>query len=444
MNTERQQANSFGIYSLWRYWALSLGSITSLMLLSLWVPKLWLPLVAFLLESLLFMLIKTNNNAKVPVCALMLFIATRVLLWSTFIMLLINTYYLFIIEPIHFEEGLANRDIPYITLLVVSPVTLEMSLWAYFRHVRLAFCVDCQIRNGVAAERGFLGAIFSKESRYQIKLLIMLSSFMTIVGWGYYFIYYSNVNINSPDRFFFIWTPMLIYILSLVYMGIRYVSIDAYYRNNAQNGPLRHGASSMIRYMIVCGDKLFLKLPDESDELESGEPTRADTPATIYIPKRQRLTDYDVEYYFKGLSGLSRAELKFLYRNDNYYADSNIYHYVCRVEQMDVIDNSRLKGQWFTMNQIDYLINTNRMAPLMRSEIMRLFTIAITSKTYNRQGHRLYKIKNYKPSIGLLDLFSSDVDYSDNVWLYVSKNNEDQPFFRLKRMWRKYVKGYEN
>ena len=173
MYTERQHANSFGIYSLWRYWALSLGAITSLMLLSLWVSKLWLPLVAFLLESLLFMLIKINSNAKMPVCALMLFIATRVLLWSTFIMLLINAYYMFVIEPIHFEEGLANRDIPYITLLVVSPVTLAMSLWAYLRHARLAFCIDCQIRNGVAAERGLLGAIFSKESRYQIKLLIM-------------------------------------------------------------------------------------------------------------------------------------------------------------------------------------------------------------------------------------------------------------------------------
>ncbi len=36
-----------------------------------------------------------------------------------------------------------------------------------------------------------------------------------------------------------------------------------------------------------------------------------------------------------------------------------------------------------------------------------------------------------------------DVDYNDPEWLLVAKNNEDRPFFKLKKFFRKYFKGYE-
>ncbi len=34
-----------------------------------------------------------------------------------------------------------------------------------------------------------------------------------------------------------------------------------------------------------------------------------------------------------------------------------------------------------------------------------------------------------------------DVDYNDPIWLFVAMNNEDRRFFKLRKLWRKYVTG---
>ena len=34
-----------------------------------------------------------------------------------------------------------------------------------------------------------------------------------------------------------------------------------------------------------------------------------------------------------------------------------------------------------------------------------------------------------------------DVDFNDPVWLMIADDNEDRPFFQLRKLWRKYVSG---
>ena len=58
-------------------------------------------------------------------------------------------------------------------------------------------------------------------------------------------------------------------------------------------------------------------------------------------------------------------------------------------------------------------------------------------KTYDRDGRRLYPIKNYRPTFRFRDFKTWDVDYNDLHWLDVATNNEDKPFYRLRRFWRK-------
>ena len=93
------------------------------------------------------------------------------------------------------------------------------------------------------------------------------------------------------------------------------------------------------------------------------------------------------------------------------------------------------------MPELERLLNGDSLAPLMAAEIHRLYTVTMAWKTYDRLGRRLYKIKNYRPTFRLRDIQNWDVDFNDSQWLRVAVNNQDRPFYSLKRFWRRYVNG---
>ena len=62
-------------------------------------------------------------------------------------------------------------------------------------------------------------------------------------------------------------------------------------------------------------------------------------------------------------------------------------------------------------------------------------------KTYNRKGYRLYNIKNYKPTFRIRDIKDWDVDYNDIRWIFISENNEDCYFFKLRNFFNRYICG---
>lgn len=439
MHKRLNRANNRGISSLWNHWAISFGAINFIVFISPIVSKVWLPAVVLILELLFVGLLK-NKDEKAPVCNLLPFLTTRILFFTAVIMVGINIYYMEFIDPQEYVIGLSNRKIPYISVLVVAPVTFVLSLWIYLRRSRLAFCFQCHIKYGLPAERGFLGRIFSHESIYQIRLMIMLSGAMTLFGWLYYWLFYCNVNLNTPDRFFFVWIPVILYVLSLIYLRLRYMSIYAFYRKNVVGEDNDRGDSTLIRYILLCDDNIFLKVP--ADELSD---EKVDTPAKMYVPYREKVTMYDAEQNFRMLSGLHRkVEIKFLYENFNYYSDSNIFHYACFFSGKSELESSRLKGVWCTQHELHNMMSSNRLTSLMKSEMLRLYNIVVACKTYNRDGCRLYDIKHYKPTFHLHDLNKMDVNFNDPVWLRVVKDNADSHFFKFRKFWRKYVEGFED
>lgn len=436
---KRRTANGYGIFSLWFNWVMAVGALCLIIFLSPLVSKLWLPLVAFLVERMLFALVRRNREARVPVCYLIPFVVTRTLFWSATIMVVINVLHNWAMDEI-FEPELLNSEIPFISTLIISPVTFVMSAVALRKGARFSYCADCRMRHGTAAERGFLGRIFSQEGFYQMRMLFWLSGLLTLSGWLYYSFFYINVNLNASDKFFFVWMPIVLYLLSFLYLGARYVSLWTYYCQNVEGSAMRHGSSTLLRYIVMCGDYMFLNVPDTTKDLKPGE-ERIDTPAHIYIPYRSRMSEYDAEFYFKGFSEIQDCAIRFMYLNPNFDTDCNIYHYAVIVDDKAIVEQSRLEGEWFTMPQIERMLNANKMAPVLGAEINRLYTMTMAWKTYDRTGRRLYNIKNYKPTFRLRDFKNWDIDLNDPVWLYVSLNNEDMPFYRLRRFWRKFVNG---
>ncbi len=90
------------------------------------------------------------------------------------------------------------------------------------------------------------------------------------------------------------------------------------------------------------------------------------------------------------------------------------------------------------------MINAKQLNPLMSAETLKLYTVAMAWKTYDHNGRRRYRIKHYRPTFHIEDVKSWDVNYNDPTWLYVADNNQDTPFYHLRRIWRKYINGVGN
>lgn len=437
---KRNINNAWGIFSLWRGWVICSGTFIVMLMLSLVMSPLLLPFVAFALQGIIFYFVRRNREADVPVCYLLPFVATRSLFWSGVVMVIINFAYKYGWAGHFVDMSTVNHEIPYIMVLILSPIYFLIALWAMLKGSTLRFCIDCQLRHGTPAERGFLGVLYTQEARYQVRMMTIFSGCLAVLAWSYYMFYYVNSDLNKPDRFIYVWAPCIYSVLTWIYMGLRYFSIWSYYcKNVAMQRGQELGRITRIRYLIVSGDSMLLKRQDEKDTPTPVD--KYDTPVSVSLPYRERVTAYDAELIFRDISRLSDFSLKFMYSGDNGNADSNIFHFIVTLDDPSVIDDSGLKGEWFNMYQIERMINTRKVVPLFSAEILRLYTVTMAWKTYDRRGRRLYKIKNYKPTFKLRDIGGWDVDYNDPQWLHIWQTNEDCRFWRLRRFWRRWVNG---
>lgn len=88
--SQRKLATEQGIFSLWFNWTLSTGALVLLILLSLWVSKLWLPLIALTLFGVMTVWIRHSTvKPGSGACRLIPWVVARVLLYSGIVMLVI-------------------------------------------------------------------------------------------------------------------------------------------------------------------------------------------------------------------------------------------------------------------------------------------------------------------------------------------------------------------
>lgn len=434
---QRREAITYYIFSMWRNWSVSMGMACAVIVLSPFVSKSLLPLVALLLVAVLMILMRRNRNAGRPTCFRVPYIVTCTLFITAALMVLLNLTYNHM--EIEWSGQPLNPDQPFISNLIMAPVFVIVSAVYLAGGMNSRFCRECSAHIGSAADRGFMGRILAKEATMQTRFLFVMSLLIAAVEWGYYFIYFVTVNLNRPDMFFFFWLPVIVYLLSLVYFGFRYYSMWVYYCHNDELSIIERNSSSSLRYLIISGDLLYLKKSDRIGDKDYGE---YDTPARIQLPFRSRITEYDAKTDFKMLSGVSDCFMRFLYESSNLCTLNNAFHYLCYLDDKSMIEGSRISGgEWLSLSAVDRLMRDRSLSYDLSAEIMRIYKVAMAWKTYDRQGRRLYKIKNYNPTFRFCDIKDWDVDFNDRNWLLVSANNEDRPFFRLRRLWQKYVTG---
>ena len=439
---DRLEKDRVGMMSMWLNWVIAAGVYILLFILALIIPKVSYPFFVAAVALALFIGMRANRASRRDMCFLMPFVTMRTLYISALIMLMINFMHRgHVIDLVVSDVNLINPHIPYISALILAPVATVMSLWALIRGDRMSFCADCIRINGSSSERGYLGAYFSREARYQLKFMAVMSGLYSVVVWGYYYLYYINVNLNSPDIFMFIVAPVLLLILTIVYMGVRYLGLWQYYQQNLVGNKVFFGRTTNVRFLILCGGRMLLKVPDISNLGGDFDEMFVDTPVSLSVRRKTEVSDEQAREYFVDITNVEDFNMRFLYSNEALTADNTVYHYLVDLPSPDFPEGARLNGEWFTMSEVEQMLNAQALSPMLRGEIIRIHTVMMAWKKYDREGFRRNAIKQYTPSFDIRDVVSANLDFNDPIWLYVAYNNQDSRFFRIRKFFDRYMRG---
>ncbi len=391
------------ILNLWLNWIVAVGALVIPVIMRVYLPELTIPAITFGVMGALILYDRFSLRGRWAVCPLLPSIAIWTLGISGILMIIISIIYSKGLINYISDAGLVNDHIPYLTILIVAPVLVGVILWSKFLGRRYSACQNCFITLGSESERGFLGKLFSQESKYQRNFLLAIAITEMILSWGYYIFFYINVNLNQPDKFFFGWIPVILYAISVFYLGARYFTIWAYYFQDVEGSEKRHGASTAVRYLIVSGDNLYLSRSEEFGDIPDS--SLIDTPASLVIDHRHQISAKEAESLFRDMSRLHTEKLDF-------------------------------RGKWYNLAQVERLLHNHDLSHMLASEIHRIYTVSMAWKTYDYEGRRLYKVKNYRPLFRLNGICDWEVDFNSTHWMNVARFNEDKPFFRLRRLFR--------
>lgn len=412
--------------TLWRNWAIAYGAITLPLLVSLVVPRIFIPFVA-LVEA--WTLASMERSAKSPVngaCSLVLKVATRIVAFTALVMFLIVVLCTDWLVPTVIHLDLYNSEIPFITCLVVFPITIIIGMMWLYAGLASNYCRNCQSRNGYYAGDDLVATLYYRESRYQLTLLVIIALVLGAVEYWYYFARYINSNLNVPDRLFFNYMPIAMYVLSLVFMAGRYTSMRTLL-NSIEEAHKSHRNHTVVRFLVFCADELLLHCSPDGTW---------DTPAEAVIERTPSVGDKRAASLFDRVMGCEPEHLRYCFTNDGFAAGSKMVHYAVFIKPEDSEEYAQ-DNMWFNPYMLDRALATNSLSPMLANELFRIHTITMAWKTYDRSGKRLYPIRHYRPTFRFRDLAGWDVDYDDQTWFDVAHNNEDKPFYRIRRVWHR-------
>ncbi|MCM1111196.1 MAG: hypothetical protein NC336_08310 [Clostridium sp.] len=430
--------------AMWKGWVAPAFFVTLVAALSPWVGRTWLAVIAFASAMVIYTMVRRNRMASLPKCYVVPFLNIYVLGWGATFIAVLNVWYSPSLFPAHrLPAMLVGPTVPWLGAMTLYPLALLFSLWGTLMRYRLPYCRDCHIRFGTPAERGFFGIMYSQEGLFQRRLMLAMSAVLSVVTGVYTFLFFDPDGTMRGDILFYSLMPAAAFLLAALYLAIRYSTMWFYYSRDVEGAVLRQGASTVVRYIVICGDEIFLRVPDENEDLMPTE-KKTDTPARLTLGYRRNVNWSDAMEWFLNLGRFPNSrgiEIRRMYQSDSAARDNNTFHYLAFADSRDLVEKSALRGQWFTLYQISEMMRNRTCSPMLAAEIHRLYTIAMAWKTYSRDGHRLYKIKHYRPTFRVSDIRKWNVDFGDSHWLWIAENNEDSMFYNVRRLWRRYVSG---
>lgn len=432
---QRKEGMSAAIFSLWRNWTIAVGFLAVLSFVSPLVKQMWLTPICLVLFIGMQFVRSRMKRMHVPVCSRLYKEVSIILLVILGVVVVRNLLFK---SEFELTGQPVDESMPMFGVLISGPITVIVTLLFMLQRKEPLVCQMCHHRYGNVIEKGFIGTLYQREWRYQTRTLFLLSLLLSVVSWAYYMLHYINVNLNKADYFIFLWMPLVLYVLSLIFLGRRYYSLWLYYCENDEDELVKDSSSSSVRFIVLSQDKILLDIRAIGGKFANGEDIRRfDTPASIKLPYQERLDKGAAADIFKRIAGIRADEIRPIYDSPDNITFRNIFHYFAFLNNPEEIADSKLEGEWFSLGELRQLIAQKLVAPNLNAELRRIYRVAMAWKTYDREGKRLYQIKHYRPTFRLKDIRQWDVDYSDGLWLEIGEHNEDSHFFRLRRMFKK-------
>ena len=427
---KRKRTLSAGIFSLFWGWLILVVSTNAVLSLGLFMSRRWVPLVVVGILFVVIILTKNHNRRGIPSYYRIPDMANFILFLTAVVMIIINLLN-GAWEPRWVKPQVHNPALPYISSLVVYTIMFFASIFYIVLGRRApAFRKSSSTSSG-SASHGLLSRLFQQESSLQLRVMTAYSGLVFLIVWVYYFKAYININLNAPDIFFFDVVPWALGFLSIVYFYGRYFGMYRHYCANPAMEAI-HGDSTALRFIVIVGDRLWLDVQDAPV---------IDTPVKCFVKFSEDVSLHTAETTFKDLTGLQPPRLDLAYESEEMATLANSFHYLCFFDSEEQLADARVSGELYSYERFVELLATGRIAVELKSELERIYTVAMAWKTYTPEGKRIYPVRNYRPSFRFKDIKDYDVDYNDRRWLKVTVFNEDHRFYRLRRFWHKHVNG---
>lgn len=431
---------------MWRNLTVGLLTIIAVMTFSKLLPYYLSPAIALIGAGFLYTYIfesKTRNDIS---CMVIPYTMLYSLVAFSFVTILLNVFYAWGFKD--FPQEFIFFTNPFIPSLIINPVCFFTVLFINLRRKKLMICRECKLDGSSVNGGNSMAGMFRYEVHFQLKNLTFLFGLLSVLVWGYYLVFYINININARDWYIFTWTTIITFILDELYFIARYYNLYLDLReNNEVVSPdelMDMTAKTYLRYYVINGNDIYL----DRHILDPKVPYKEiiDTP---FFTKRSvnGINIHEVEQIIRKETG-QRGELRFFFGGKSLdFSNRSILRYFYFLnENIEDIQHLGEKGEWMSFDEIKYLFSTNRsqLSRIFVSDMTRLTTIMLTEKTFDERGYRKSQIRNYRPSFNLMDVYNSNLDFQDDKWLDISLFNSDTPLYGFKRWWRNILSSRKN
>ncbi|MDD6140583.1 MAG: hypothetical protein PUB61_04205 [Bacteroidales bacterium] len=419
-----KKCNNLSHYSPFMIWRNYVIGILPLALVPVFIFGLPFGVCQFLTLAMtfgLFAFVRCNRVSRSETCMLIPFTSARALLALTVVYVVID---------------FAFHDLPEGTIkpykaLIVSVVTFLVVLGTEWRGGRNSLCIDCMMRNGSPFERRILGHIYSSENHYLVPRLLLIVGLVVALGWGYWYFGYKQVYYEWSDSLVFYLLPLIVFVFDACILGYRYYLLYTFGHERAT--VLAEGTKS-LRVILICGNRVCYT---------AGKDGLLDTPFTLEDSFSEVLSAGVVRSFMTKNVGAST--MKFCYGTIDIRSRKAVEHYFCFVDSEDVAErfaaDEGIELQWMDKDEIAANFRFEKFSPFAAAEISRVFNIMVTSKIFDLSGRRKIKLRGYVPPFSIDEIRNSDVDFSDNRWMILSRFNKSSSFYWVRLLWYKYIEG---
>lgn len=438
--------NSIQVYNMWRNIAYGLVVVALTLLLTYILPSYLAPVVSTCAAFSIYILTYNEANRRRG-CLLYPSAILLSLISYTFLLLGLNLASVWITSfDIWFELTFFTE--PFVPILLLAPVMFVTTLTLLIRGDGASVCTDCQLTNDHYTMRGRMGSMLHFESRVQLRNLALVSGLITAGTYAYFWLGYNSVNFTSRDTLVFFWLPILFMIFDIVYFGMHYYNIYLDMRELDQIATPQELAEATtktwVRYYVICEDNIYLNMHSEDAYNSGSDIPVIDTP---FIVSRESdgITESEASSIIHALTGVRDGRLRFFFGRkspDNFKHSVVRFFYLLPGEVDKYPHLKDVDGTWISSNKFKTLLysKSTQISRGLLTDMRRLGTIIITSKTFNEKGERRTKLTQYHPSFNFEELYNTKLDFQDNAWLRVSCFNSNTSYFKLKRLWRSFTR----